>query len=232
MFSFSKVSRHVFSRLWYNLTHISSSWIGILDRQSTDTTRVQLAETMSLFWSYLDENGWGETGAAMTPRERHRQGPPKLGPRNTWHSLQVFSFPGASFGLNIFRVIWAGFCFTLASGGLSESSFLLLVSVVWRQLVWEQLWTFIASSVMEGLSECGQFQGLPMAVLSCLSFCFRSFPQEGMFQVLLETFAHHTLTQYLAFMNFSENDELLVHLGILASYICVATQHYPHDIAK
>lgn len=61
---------------------------------------------------------------------------------------------------------------------------------------------------MEGLSECGQFQGLPTVVLSCLSFCFRSFPLEGMFQVLLETFAHHTVTQYLAFMNFSESDEL------------------------
>lgn len=96
---------------------------------------------------------------------------------------------------------------------------------------------------MEGLNERGQFQGLPTAVLSCLSFCFRSFPQDGMFQVLLETFAHHTLTQYLVFMNFSENDELpftwehwlatCVQLpSKQTSYICVLTQHYPHVIVK
>lgn len=44
---------------------------------------------MSLFGGYLDENGGGETGAAMTPREKHPQGPPNLGTCNTWHSLQV-----------------------------------------------------------------------------------------------------------------------------------------------
>lgn len=52
--------------------------------QSTDATRVQLAETMSLFWGYLDENGGGDSGAATTPRERHPQGPPNLGTCNTW----------------------------------------------------------------------------------------------------------------------------------------------------
>lgn len=149
----------------------------------------------------------------MTPREKHPQGPPKLGTHNTWHSLQVAQqagdflsrcliwskrFPGYLGWFLFFPGNWgalrvlfsAPFLCSLTSTSLGEAL------------------EFIASSVMEGLSECGQFQGLPTAVLSCLSFCFRSFPLEGMFEVLLETFAYHTLTQYPAFMNFSENDEL------------------------
>ena len=40
---------------------------------------------------------------------------------------------------------------------------------------------FIAYSGKEELSESGQFQGLPEAIFSCLPFCLRSFPLDGMF---------------------------------------------------
>jgi hypothetical protein len=79
------------------------------------------------------------------------------------------SFPGALVGLHLFQTA------QLVSASPRQWSSL-RVFASW--LVWEKLSAFTACSGGEGYDESAQFQGLPVAILSCLPFCLRSFPGE------------------------------------------------------